>query len=218
MASTHTALFAYTDLTRDEIYNRLLLVLQKHEIRFSHSVRGLAWDSDINRFMPVAEQELEHVLSFGDAIAQTSDWSCVCFDLRFIQWDFEFLVFNDEMNRRSYQSIAFKFPNSLYKWASEKPEIAALWLSLLEDVGIALEGIGMICGPNVEMHTIEESFMIKQFADFNTQIHKESNGIHTALIPSLKYMVVVEKVKSSRRFFVEVLSSGYLLMTLLKAL
>jgi hypothetical protein len=181
MSTFHEAVFARSDLSRQELFDRYEPVFRKHKVPFLHSVRGLNWDASLGRFLANMDQELEELPDFRAAVEATQAWECACFDIRFLRWEFELYLFQGRPPHTETESVAMSFPDSLYKTATQDAAIAARWLAFLKDVGIALGKPAMACGIQVLIASSTEASLLTRFRHAVDTYVPGSKLVHTLL-------------------------------------
>jgi hypothetical protein len=216
MADTHQATYARLALSRQETAERIASAFCKRHVEFLHSVRGLYWDKDFHELTPHIDQELEHIHHFHDASSVTQNWSCACFDFRFLQWAFELYLYKGEQSHSHLQHVALSFPHSLYKVATEEADVATQWLVLLGDLGVALERATMICGPDVLITSYTDSQLLEKFRHYLEKFECGTYSMHTALCSSFLSEEPVRKKLRSDGFFIAQIRDDYQLITLLR--
>jgi hypothetical protein len=212
MADTHQAAYASVELTRTEVFDRIVSVFEAHQIGFMHTVNGLRWDETFDEFYYALDQTKDNVETPRDGFKISRRWIGVCFDFRFWQWDFELYLFS----RNQRASIVLSFPHSLYKTATINSEIASKWIGLLEDVGLSLGQAAMICGPGARIQSAKASALFAKFQDFLRNYRRGDYFVHTVLLPRLLFNKLEQSQQFPETFLISEVTENYQLATLLK--
>jgi len=217
MSSVHDALFTPLAMPRLQVAERLIQVFRRHGIWFLNSVRGLRWNAASSEFAPNTDQELEQLPDLFEAVSLTAKWQAACFDLRFLQWAFELYLFERAAPDGSGgTSTLLSFPQSLYKSADADPVCSARWLSVMADVGLALDRSAMICGIEVLMVSAPEERLMARFHHYLSVAPPGSYQIHTALSSNSLLSGAYKKMGENLGFSEVSLMGQYRLSTRLK--
>ncbi len=209
MADTHQAAYASVELTREEVFNRMMSVFEAHQIGFTHSVNGLCWDDSFAEFYYHLDPEKKNIKNLRDAWKISSQWMGAGFDFRFSQWDFELYLFTQ--NQR--ESVVLSFPHSLYKTATIDGGIASKWVRLLADIGLCLGKTAMICGPEVRILSAEGEELFAQFQHSLKNYRRGDYFIHTVLFPRLLFKKLIPGQQLPETFFISKVVDDYQVAT-----
>ena len=212
MADTHQAAYTSVELTRAEVFDRIVSVFDAHKIDFIHSVNGLRWADSVGEFYYNLDQATENIQDFRSALDVSSQWIGACFDFRFSQWDFELYLFTD--NQR--ENVVLSFPHSLYKAAITNNDIASKWVGLLAGIGLSLGEVAMIDGPEVRMRSADASELFAQFRHVVKNYRRADYFIHTALFPQSLFNQLTHGQRLPETFFISNVIDDYQLATLLR--
>jgi len=212
MSDFHQAVYAKMKISRTIAARQIKSLFRKHNIRFTHNVRGLYWNSEWNEFTPNIDQEIEDIDRFDDAVSATLDWTCACFDLLFQQWDIELYL----ISSKESDSVILSFPNSVYKIASENHNIAASWLELLVDVGMVFGGLPMICGPDVPIIASSDERLMARFQQYLKNYKLGTYSVHTVLCNNDYKSKFETSFIEVPHFYVTTVAMGYHQITLLE--
>ena len=199
MSTFHEAWFEQMRITRADLVGRVVPVLVRHGVVFEGDARGLAWNGRLGRFAADSGQEVEGSPSLSLAIDETRDWECACFDLRFMRWSTELYLFSGADPEGGTQGVGLSFPGGLFDDAEDDPGLAARWLALHADLGMALGSATMICGIGVLMARADSARLlsIARRTLAATEPEPDSTLVHTLLCRKSEGAVVLDEMRSA---------------------
>jgi hypothetical protein len=217
MSNYNDAIYAATRLDRGEIFGRVSRVLHACGARFLGMARGLEWDESLGCFGYVLGQDLEGLDTTRETLIVARDWPRVCmdFDIRALGMAFEVHVFSGQPPLQDTQSVAISCPEIFFRVAREDPARAEVMLSLLQDVGLAIDSAPMACGAALDSKAYGAAELEQVFEKhLRSRVTPDDNAMHTVLFDA-SVLSRLAGLPGCPAYAQRVVEGGYTMATLL---
>jgi hypothetical protein len=162
---------------REDAFERLMAVFTEHRVRFSSMARGAVWDPPIG-FSYVLDQDIEELGSPREALNMAADWEGLIIDFDRDHMDFELHFFHGAAPLQHLEAVCFRY-NQRDLFIQMPGRVEGL-RNLIQDVGLALGSVAMVCGSQLDSAAYTASELEEVFArHVATPVDRDRYDIHT---------------------------------------
>lgn len=183
MSTDDFAIYQALPLARDEVFERVMRVFNRHRVRFLNMARGARFDPPLG-FGYVLDQDLEDLDSPREALLAATGWERLIMDFAHKELGFELHLYRGQVPHQHLEVVAIRYSEVDSNLARSDPGRADRLLTLLQDLGGALDRSAMLCGSKLETEACSSAELERHFAEhLATPVERDDNAIHTALFP-----------------------------------
>jgi hypothetical protein len=182
MSTDDWAIYQAMPLGRDELFDRIMAVLSRHQVRFLEMARGAEWHP--LGFSYVLGQDLEDLDSPREALIVGKNWQRLIIDFTTLSpaVEFELHLFHGQPPFEAMEAVAIRYNEFESNLAREDPARADCLLTLFQDLGVALDRAAMVCGSELKSQAFAAADLEKAFvAKISRAVERDENSMHTAL-------------------------------------
>jgi hypothetical protein len=177
MSTDDFAIYEGLPFGREDAFERIFAVFTEHRVRFSGMARGAVWDPPIG-FSYVFDQDNEDLGSPRDALNLAADWQGLIIDFDRDYLNFELHFFHGAAPRRHLEAVCFRY-NQRDLFIQMPARVEGL-RNLIQDVGLALGSVAMVCGSQLDTAAYTASDLEDVFArHVATPVDRDRYNIHT---------------------------------------
>jgi hypothetical protein len=214
MSTDDFAIYQAMPLGRDEVFERVMAVLTRHQVRFLNMARGARFDPPLG-FSYVLDQDLEDLDSPREALIASHGWQRVIMDFSHKELGFELHLFGGQPPHERMEVVAIRYSEHDTNLARTDPGRADRLLTLLQDLGVALDRSAMLCGSKLESQAYSAAELEKTFAShIAAPVDRADNAIHSALFQSEAFALFAG-APGAGAFRRQIVEPGYVMATLL---